>query len=95
MLTWLFRLQKIDDIQKQISVERNERERTYTKYTKIDRTLSIVEKMAECGSIAAGTVNLASVVGAPVGFVLEGVAIALGGAAVTMQYARSKITKKN
>ena len=27
-----FRLQKINDVQKYISVERNERERTYTKY---------------------------------------------------------------
>ena len=36
-----FRLQQIDDIRKQISVERNKRERTYNKYNKIDWTLSI------------------------------------------------------
>ena len=76
-----FRLQKVDDIRKQM---RNERVRTYTKFNKIDRTLSIVETMAECGSIVAS----------PVRFVLEEVAIGLGGAAVVMKYARSKITKK-
>ena len=64
----------------------NERERL-KKYNKIDRTLSIVEAIAECGGIAAGTVGIASqanVVAAPVGFVLEGVAIGLGGAAVVV-----------
>ena len=53
--------------------------------------------MAECGGIAAGTVgvaSLASVVASPVGFVFEGVAIGLGGAAVVVKYARHKITKK-
>ena len=35
--------------EKEISAERNERERSYKKYNKIDRTLSIVETMAECG----------------------------------------------
>ena len=69
-----FRLQKINDIQKEISVERNERERSYEKYNKIIHILSIVETMAECGGIGAGSIgiaNLASVVAAPVGFVLE------------------------
>ena len=84
-----FRLQKIHDIQKEISVERNERERTYKKYNKIDRGLSIVETMAECGSIVAGSIgiaSLASVVATPVIFVLEGVAISLGGTAMAMKY---------
>ena len=92
-----FRLQKIYDMQKEISVERNERERTYTKHNKIDRASSIVETTAECGGIAAGTVgiaSLASVAASPVGFVLEGVAIGLGGMAMAMKYARYKITKK-
>ena len=82
-------------MQKYISVERNERERSYKKYNKIDLTLSIVETMAECSGIAAGSIgiaSLASVVAAPVGFVLEGVAVGLGG--VAMKYARYKITKK-
>ena len=92
-----FRLKRINDMQKGISVERNERERSYTKYNKIDRTLSIVETMAECGGIATGMVgiaSLASVVALPVGFVLEGVAIGLGGMAMAIKYALYKFTKK-
>ena len=60
---------KINDMQKEISVERNERERSY-KNIIIGRILSIIETMAECGGIAAGTVgiaSLASVVASPVG----------------------------
>ena len=79
-------------MQNEISVERNERERFYfKKYNKIDGVLSIVEKMAECGCIAAGTVGIASrasVGASPVGFVLKGVAIGLGGTAMAMKYAR-------
>ena len=37
---------------------------------------------------------MASVVAAPVGFVLEGVAIGLGGTAMAIKYAGYKITKK-
>ena len=37
-----FRLQKINDMQKELSVERNERERSYKKYKKIDRAFSIL-----------------------------------------------------
>ena len=61
-------------MQKEISVVRNERERTYTKYNKIIRTLSIAETIAGSGGIVAGTVGIASkasVVATPVGFVLE------------------------
>ena len=87
-----FRLQ-----QKELSVERNERERSYKKYNTIDRALSIVETMAECGGIAPGTVgiaSLASVVALPARFVLVGVAIGLGSMAMAMKYARYKINKK-
>ena len=84
-------------MQKEISVERNERERSYKKYNKIDTTLSIVETMSEGGVVAAGSIgiaSIASVVAAPVGFILEGMAIGLGAAAIAMKYARRKITKK-
>ena len=67
------------------------------KYNKIIKTLSVVETMPECGGIAAGTVgiaSIASVVASPVGFVLEGVAIGLGGMARAMKYARNKLNKK-
>ena len=93
-----FRLQKINDMQKEISVERNEREKPYTKYNKIDTTLSIVETMSEGCAVAAGSIGIASianVVAALVGFVLEGMAIGLGAAAIAMKYAGRKITKKN
>ena len=84
-------------MQKEISVERNELERTYTKYNKIIRTLSIVETMAGSGGISAGTVgiaSIASVVASPVGFVLEGVATSLGVTATAIKYAKSKLNKK-
>ena len=87
----------IYDMQKELSVERNEREKSYTKYNKIDTTLSIVETMAEGVAIAAGSIGIASiatVVAAPVGFVLEGIALCLGGTAMAMKFARRKITKK-
>ena len=80
-------------MQKEISVERNEGERSYKKYDRVDQTLSIVETITECG-IAAGTVGiaiLASVVESAVGFVLERVSIGLGGMA--MKYASYKITQ--
>ena len=80
-------------MQKEISVERNECERSYTKYNKIDTTLSIVETMSEGGAVATGSIgiaSIASVVAAPVGFVLEGMAIGLGAAAIAMEYARRK-----
>ena len=83
-------------MQKEMSVKRNERERTYNKYNKIDTTLSIVETMSKGGAVAAGFIgiaSIASVVAAPVGFVLEGMAIGLGAAAIAMKYARRKITK--
>ena len=93
-----FRLQKIYDMQKEISVQRNERERSYKKYNKIDTTLSIVETMAEGGGIAAGSIGIASiatVVAAPVGFILEEVAIGLVVTVMAIKLAQSKlITKK-
>ena len=85
-----FRLQKINNMQKEISVERNEHERMYKKFNKIDWASSIVQTMAECGGIAYGSIGIASmvsVVAAPVGFVLEGVAIGLGGMVMGMKYA--------
>ena len=92
-----FRLNKINNIRKEILVERNERERTYQKYNKIDVTLSIVETMAETVAIGVGAVGIASVatvVAAPVGFVLVGLAIGLGGAATAIKFARYNISKK-
>ena len=93
-----FRLhKKIDYIRKEISVERNEFEWTYNKYNKIDVTLSIVEMMAEFVGVGVGVVgivSLASVVAAPVGFVLEGLALGLGGTVTAMKYAQYKMSKK-
>ena len=93
-----FRFKKIYDMQKEISIERNERERTYKKDNKIDTTLSIVETMSESGAVAAGSIGIASIatiVAAPVGFVLERMAIGLDAAAIAMKYAIRKITKTN
>ena len=73
-----------------------ERERTYTKYNKLDTTLSIVETIAVGGAAAAGSIgiaSLASVVAAPVGFILEGIPIGLVGMEMVMKFARSKIHK--
>ena len=53
--------------------------------------------MSEGGVVAAGSIgiaSIASVVAAPVGFVLKGMAIGLGAAAIAMKYARRKITKQ-
>ena len=88
---------KINDMQKEISVGRNELERTYKKYNKIIRTLTIVETMAGSGGITAGTVGIAiiaSVVASLVGFVFEGVAMGLGVTAMAIKYAKSKLNKK-
>ena len=76
-------------MQKEISVERNERERTYTKYNKLDITLSIVETIAVSGAAAAGSIgiaSIASVVAAPVGFILEGIVIGLVGTEIVMKF---------
>ena len=78
MLMRLDYKKKINDMQNEITLERNERERTYNKYNKIhvDTTLSIVETIAVSGAAAAGSIgiaSIASVVVAPVGFTLEGV----------------------
>ena len=53
--------------------------------------------MSEGGAVAAGSIgiaSIASVVAAPVGFILTGMAIGLGAAAIAMKYARRKITKQ-
>ena len=53
--------------------------------------------MAEGGCIAAGSIGIASiatVIAAPVGFILEGVAIGLGVTVMAIKLARYKISKK-
>ena len=77
----VFRLQQNNDMQKEISVERNEREKSYKKYNKI---LSTVHNGS---GIAAGSIGIASIVG----FVLEGVAIWLGVTVMAIKLARSKL----
>ena len=79
---------KINDMQKEISVERNECEKSYKKHNQIIRVSSIVETIASCSGIGAGMIgiaSIASVVASPVGFVLEGVAIHVGLGAMVLQ----------
>ena len=79
-------------------VERNERERTCKEYNKTDVTFSIVETMTETVALGVGAVGIASlatVVAAPLGYVLEGLALGnLGGAATAIKFVRYKFQKK-
>ena len=63
----------------------------------VDASLTTTTKRWRNAAVTAGSVgiaSLASVVALPVGLVLEGVAIGLGGAAMAIKYTQYKITQK-
>ena len=59
--------------------------------------MSYSETVAEVVGVVAGAVGIAAIAGvvtAPLGFVLEGVAIGCGGASLSFKYANSKSKPK-
>ena len=92
-----FRLQKINEVQKEIRMEKNNREQTSKKYKKVINTFSFTETIIELAGVAAGSVGIAALVGgvtAPLGLVLEGIAIGCGGGTLITKYVNSKLRSK-
>ena len=92
-----FRMQKIEDVRKEIQSERNKREKTYRKYKKIIHILSYSESVAEVAGMTAGSVGIAALAGgvtAPLGLVLEGIALGCGATSLALKYFNSKLKPK-
>ena len=93
----VFRLQKINEVQKEIRIEKNNREKTYKKYKKVIKTFSYTETITELVGVAAGSVGIAALVGGvttPIGLLLEGIAIVCGGGTLITKYVNSKLRSK-
>ena len=92
-----FRLQKINEVQKEIQMGKNNREKTYKKYKKVIKTFSITETITELVGVASGSVGIAALAGGvtvPIGLVLEGLAIVCGGGSLLTKYVNSKLRPK-
>ena len=92
-----FRLQKINEVQKEIQMEKNNREKTYKKYKKVIKTFLITETITELVGVASGSVGIAALAGGvtvPIGLVLEGLAIGCGGGSLLTKYVNSKLRPK-
>ena len=92
-----YRLQKIDNIQKDIEKEKLRRESLHKKYQKIINALNYTESFAEVAAVASGSIGIASlsgVVTAPLFIILEGFAIGCGVGVMFTKYFSRKLVKK-
>ena len=97
MMVNTFRLQKIDDIQKIIEAERDKRASLYKKYNKIINTITKLEAFSAAvglGLAAGGVTAISGVISSPIGFALEGVAIACGVIALATNFFNNKLRSK-
>ena len=92
-----YRLQKIDNIQKDIEEEKIFRESLNKKYRKILTILNYTEGCSEAVGVVSGSIGIASlsgVVTAPLFIILEGIAIGCGVSVMFTKFFSRKLTKK-
>lgn len=93
----IFRLSKIEQVQSEISKERDKRECMYKKYNKVVSFLSTTENVLDCIGAVFGIVGLtaiAGVVSAPIGIAFESATVGFVGLGLVFKRFSKKYREK-
>ena len=92
--TKVFRLNKVEQVQKEISSERDKRDQLYKKYNKVISFLSHAENCVAFVGAVSGSVGVVGVITVPIGVALGGLAIGCVGMNLALKFFSKKFRAK-